>query len=111
MPRDKAARERRSAKNARTELAKIGPRLEAVQALEKENERLKNAVDAERLAAISKAKASEPAGLLADANEQHGQNVANLERQLQDQKQRCTNLEADLSVMRKEALDLATGLA
>jgi chromosome segregation ATPase len=117
--RDESARERRAAETTRTELAKASLRLEAIPALEKDVERLRNVLDAERttrtdaerLAATSEAKAAGLADRLADAHERHGQLVASLEGQLQEQKQRCTNLEAELSVIRKEARDLATRLA
>jgi len=117
--RDEAARERRAAETTRTELAKAHLRLEAIPALEKEIEHLRNAVDAERtartdaerLSAMSEAKAAGLADRLADANERHRQLAVSLEGQLQEQKQRSTNLEAELSTTRKEAQSLATRLA
>lgn len=117
--RNEGAHERQAAEATRTELAKANLRLEAIPVLEKDNGRLRNAVeteriartDAERLAATSEAKAAGLADRLADAHERHQQLVASLEGQLQEQKQWCRNLEGDLSVIRKEARELATRLA
>lgn len=119
VTRDEAAQERRTAEATRTDLAKATLRLEAIPALEKDIERLRNAIDtertartdAERVAATSEAKAAGLADRLADAHERHRQAVASLEGQLQEQKQRSMNLETELSTTRKEARALATKLA
>ncbi|NMG74243.1 hypothetical protein [Aromatoleum diolicum] len=100
-------------------MAKATLRLEAIPALEKDIERLRNAIDAERTArtdaeraaATSDAKAAGLADRLADAHERHRQAVASLEGQLQEQKRRSMNLETELSTTRKEARALATKLA
>ncbi|MCK0505706.1 DNA-binding protein [Aromatoleum anaerobium] len=117
--RDEAARERQAAEATRTELAKAHVRLDTIPILEKDNERLRSAVDAERdartnaerLAAIAEAKAAGLAERLADSQARHTHEVAKLDSQLQDQKQRNANLEADLSETRKESRDLAARLA
>ncbi|NMG42303.1 mucin-associated surface protein [Aromatoleum toluvorans] len=117
--RDEAARERQAAEITRTELAKANLRLEAIPGLEKDIERLRKSIDAERaartdaerLAATSEAKAAGLADRLADAHERHRQAVASLEGQLQEQKQRSMNFETELSATRKEARELATKLA
>lgn len=119
VTRDEAAQERRTAEATRTDLAKATLRLEAIPALEKDIERLRNAIDAERTArtdaeraaATSDAKAAGLADRLADAHERHRQAVASLEGQLQEQKRRSMNLETELSTTRKEARALATKLA
>lgn len=114
-----ATHERQAAETARTELAKANLRLGAVPVLEKENERLRTAIemeraartDAERLAAIAEAKAAGLADRLADAQERHAQAVASLESRLHDESQRNAALQVELSTMRKETRDLAARLA
>ncbi|MCK0509840.1 DNA-binding protein [Aromatoleum buckelii] len=117
--RDEATRERQAAETTRTELAKAQVRLDAMPILERENERLRSAVDAERaartdaerLAAIAEAKAAGLAERLADTQARHTHEVATLDSQLQDHKRRDATLEAELSTMRKESRDLAARLA
>jgi chromosome segregation ATPase len=117
--RDEAARERRAAEDTRTELAKAQVRLDAMPILEKDNARLRSAIDvehaartdAERLAAIAEAKAEGLAERLADTQARHTHEVAKLDSQLQDQKQRNANLEEELSAMHRESRDLAARLA
>ena len=117
--RDEAARERQAAEATRTELAKAQVRLDAMPILERENERLRSAVDAERaartdaerVAAIAEAKAAGLAERLADAQARHAHEVATLDSQLQDHKRRDATLEAELSAMRKESRELAARLA
>ncbi len=84
--RDEAGRERQAAEAARTELAKAQLRLEAMPILERENERLQGALDAERTArtdaerqaATATAKAEGLADRLADAQERQKQAGAEL---------------------------------
>ncbi len=84
--RDDAGRERQAAEAARTELAKAQLRLEAMPILERENERLQAALDAERTtrtdaekkAATAEAKAAGLADRLTDAQEHQKQTDAKL---------------------------------
>lgn len=95
--RDDATRERQSAEGARTELAKALLRLESMPILEKENQRLRDALelertartDAERSTASAEATA---AGLTA--------RLADTQKQLQELKQSSAQLELE-----KKALD------
>lgn len=90
--RSESARERQAAEVARTELAKVLLRLEAMPGLEAENQRLRSALDderhartdAERSAAAAEAKAAGLSDRLADT-----------QSQLQEQKQVFTKLELE----------------
>ncbi len=105
--RDEAARERQAAEAARTELAKAQLRLEAMPILEKENERLQAALDAERTArtnaerqaATAEAKAAGLADRLADAQERQKQTAADLVKSEGDRQR----LAGELSEIQKEA--------
>lgn len=105
--RDEAARERQAAEAARTELAKAQLRLEAMPILEKENERLQAALDAERTArtnaerqaATAEAKAAGLADRLADAQEHQKQTAADLAKSEADRQR----VAGELSAIQKEA--------
>ncbi|WP_412477867.1 DNA-binding protein [Azonexus sp. IMCC34839] len=105
--RDEAGRERQAAEAARTELAKAQLRLEAMPILEKENERLQGALDAERTArtdaerqaAAAEAKAAGLADRLADAQEHQKQTAAELAKSNSDRQR----LAGELSEIQKEA--------
>ncbi len=105
--RDDAGRERQAAEAARTELAKAQLRLEAMPILERENERLQAALDAERTArtdaekkaATAEAKAEGLADRLADAQERQKQASAELAK-LDGDRQR---LAGDLADAQKDA--------
>lgn len=105
--RDEAARERQAAEAARTELAKAQLRLEAMPILEKENERLQAALDAERTArtnaerqaAAAEAKAAGLTDRLADAQERQKQIAADLVKSDTDRQRTAT----ELSEIQKEA--------
>ncbi len=105
--RDEAGRERQAAEAARTELAKAQLRLEAMPILERENERLQGALDAERTArtdaerqaATAEAKAAGLADRLADAQERQQQTRAELAK-LDGDRQR---LAGDLADAQKDA--------
>ena len=105
--RDDAGRERQAAEAARTELAKAQLRLEAMPILERENERLQGALDAERTArtdaekkaATAEAKAAGLADRLADAQERQKQASAELVK-IDADRQR---LAGELADVQKEA--------